>query len=264
MFKTATIGALALLIPQVCLGADTSAMSVEDIRECVERSGPKKSSIQHVTLRTVDAKGGTRESKAKIHWAKQEDGLSRALIRFSAPPDLRGSALLVVEKSGGKTDMFMYLPEFGNVRRVTTGMMSGSMFGTDFTHKEFERLYGLADDLERRRLADGRIGDRPVFMLESVLGKGEGSNYERILQYVEQERCVPLKSEFFEGGGEPRKVLTVDPASLRQVEGAWVTDQILMRDLRAGSQTTLDVTKVEIDVEIPARTFSQRSLSKGH
>ncbi len=264
MFKTMKIGALALLIPQVCLGADTSAMSVDDIKECVERSGPAKSSIQQITLRTVDAKGGTRESEAKIHWQKQEDGLSRALIRFSAPPDLRGSALLIIEKAEGETEMYMYLPEFRSVRRISTGMMSGSMFGTDFTYEEFERLYGLAGNLKSRRLADDRIGDRPVFVLESVPGEGEGSNYERIVQYVEQERCVGLKSEFFEGSGEPRKILTTDPASLRQVGGAWVADQILMRDLREGTQTTLEVQKIEVDVEIPTRTFSQRSLSKGH
>jgi len=263
VFKTTTIGALALLIPQVCLGADTSAMSVDDIKECVERSLPAKSSVQHVTLRTTDSKGGTRESKAKVYWAKREDGRSRALIRFSAPSDLRGSALLLLERSEGHADMFMYLPEFDKVRRITTRTMSGGLFGTDFNYEEFERLYGVAGKMENRRLPDARIGDRPVFVLESLPGKGDGSgSYERIVEYIEQERCTALKIEFFEGSGDPSKVLTIDPASLHQLEGAWMADRILMQDLRKGSKTTLDATKVEVNVEIPERTFSQGALNK--
>jgi hypothetical protein len=37
-----------------------------------------------------------------------------------------------------------------------------------------------------------------------------------------------------------------------------------MMDMKQGSQTTLIVQKVEVDTDVPERTFSQRSLSKGH
>ena len=90
----------------------SETMSVDDIKECIERSGPKRSSVQEATLRTVDESGGTKESEARLYWRKFDDGLSRALIRFDAPPDLRGSALLLIEKEGEDTDVYMYLPEF--------------------------------------------------------------------------------------------------------------------------------------------------------
>jgi hypothetical protein len=238
-------------------------MTAEDIGECVERSLPAKSSVQHVTLRTTNSKGSSRESEAMVYWAKREDGRSRALIRFSAPSDLRGSALLLLERSEGRADMFMYLPEFNNVRRISARTMSGDLFGTVFNYEEFERLYGVAGETKNRRLPDAQIGDRPVFVIESLPVKGEGSgSYERIVEYIEQERCTALKMEFFEGSGDPNKVLTIDPASLHQLEGAWMADRILMRDLRKGSKTTLDATKVEVNVEIPARTFSQGALNK--
>ena len=159
--------------------------------------------------------------------------------------------------------MFMYLPEFGSVRRVTTGMMSGSMFGTDITYEEFERLYGVAEDSTVKRLPDASLEGKAVYVVEST-PDDEDSAYERVVQYIEQERCVPLKSEFFEKEGEPRKVMTVDPDKLRQLKGAWVADEIKMSDMREGSHTTLIIKKIDVDIDIPQRVFSQRSLSKGH
>ncbi len=264
MWKKTTLGILGLLLAPAALAADPASMSVDDIRDCVQKSGPGKSSVQSATLRSVGEEGEVEESEATLYWLKSDDGLSRALIRFSAPPDLRGSALLVLEKPDEQSEMYMYLPEFRKVRRITTGMMSGSMFGTDFTYEELERLYGLASDLETRRLEDGQLGSQAVFVLESKPKSEDDSAYSRIVQYVEQGRCVPLKSEFFEGKEAPRKVLTVDPESLRQIQGAWLPDRIVMRDLEDGTETELSFQKSEVDVEIPERTFSKRSLSRGY
>ncbi len=261
---------LASMAPGVGLGTEKSSdvaiaeMTVSDIEACIERAAPEKSSMQKAKLRAVDREGEVTESHATIYWKKTDEGLSRAMVRFSAPPDLRGSALLLLEKEDEDTEMFIYLPEFGNVRRVTMGMMSGSMFGTDFTYEEFERLYGLSGELDSKRLEDSVVDEQPVFVLEGVPKEDEDSAYERIVQYVEQERCIPLKSEFFEGRGEATKVLSVDPATVRRVKSAWVPSQVQMRNLRENTHTDLVFVKVAVDVEIPDRVFSQRSLSKGH
>jgi hypothetical protein len=243
--------------------ADPTAMSVDDIRDCVEKAGPQRSSVQTGVLRTVE--GDTvNESEAKFYWKKFDDGLSRALIRFSSPPDLRGSAVLVIEMADdADSDIFMYLPEFRSVRRITAGMMSGSMFGTDFTFEEFERLYGLTQEMESKRIADTDVEGRATFAIETTPKEGEESAYTRVVQHIEQERCVPLKTEFFGTTPEPVKVMSTDPAKLSKVGGAWFPDQIVMRDIETGTHTTVSMKKTEVDIDVPDRTFSQRSMSRG-
>ena len=254
---------IVLATPGAVSAADLDAMSVDDIKACVEKNGPQRSSIQSAVMRTVD--GDTvRESEVKFYWRKFDDGLSRVVLRFFAPPDLRGSALLVIEKADdADSDVFMYIPEFRNVRRITTGMMSGSMFGTDFSYEEFKRLYGLAQELESKRVADAEIDGRPSFAIESTPQKDGDSAYTRIVQYIEQERCVPLRTEFFATTAEPVKVLSMDPTKLRQIGNSWLPDQVEMKDIEEGSHTTLIMEKTEVDVDIPDRMFSQRSLSRG-
>jgi hypothetical protein len=261
--KLGQILLLALVMPAVASAADVASMSVADIRACAERSAPQHSSIQSGVLRTVDG-DSVKQSEAKLYWKKFDDGLSRALIRFSQPLDLRGSALLVIEKPDqADSDVFMYLPEFRKVRRITTGMMSGSMFGTDFSYEEFQRLYGIAKEMESKRLADAEIEGHATFVVEYSTQEGADSAYTRIVQYIEQERCVPLRSEFFATAAEPVKVMSIDPAKLTKVGGAWMPDQVVMKDLKEGSHTTLVLQESQVDVEIPERTFSQRALSKG-
>ncbi len=153
--------------------------------------------------------------EARIYWQQDGAGLSKILLRFSDPPDLRGSAVLMLEATNGENDLFMYLPELRRTRRITSHMMSGSMFGTDFTYEEFERIQGLSEDVESRLLAPGEETGRPVWTVESRPHK-ESSTYARVVSRIDQATCVPLAVEFFEKDDEPRKRLTIDPATLEK------------------------------------------------
>jgi outer membrane lipoprotein-sorting protein len=68
--------------------------------------------------------------------------------------------------------------------------------------------------------------------------------------------------EFLKENTQPGKVLTMDPAKIRRVEPAWVPGEILMRDLQQGTQTTLVLEEVQIDVDIPRSKFSERELTR--
>lgn len=247
-------------------GAETkepAEMTPDDILACVEASGPQKTSIQTGRMRVEDAKGAAREAKAKAWWARFDD-LSHILVEFSAPEDLRGSKLLVLEKPKERSEMFMYLPELQRTKRVSSHMMSASVFGTDFSYEDVERLYGLATNLSSRRLEDTTHDGRLAFVVESVPSPDADSSYSRIVETIEQERCVALQLAFYEEGDEPRKIVTVDPEQIRQVGGSWIPEQFSIRDLRDSGTTTIFVDKIEVDEELSKRMFSQGRLSRGN
>ena len=257
----ATIAALALCGPAAA--RDRDAMTPDDILDCVEASGPEKSSVQVGRMRVEDAKGSVREARAEAWWARFDD-LSHILVRFSAPEDLRGSSLLVLEKPEEKSEMFMYLPELQRVKRVSSHTMSASVFGTNFSYEDVERLYGLANNLSSRRLDDATYAGRAVFVVESVPSEDSDSIYQRIVETIEQERCVALKLEFFERDDEPRKIITVDPDRFRQVGRAWIPDEFRIVDTRDGGQTTVIIESIEVDLDLSRRMFSQGRLTRGN
>jgi hypothetical protein len=260
---TAALTALLLLAAGMPAGAVDIDLGedVDEIADCVKANQPKLSAEQTVTMRTLDRTGAARVSNAVIYWQKFGEN-SKALIRFSAPDDLRGSALLMLQ-DGERADMFMYLPELKRVRRVTKRSISGSMFGTDFSYEDFERFQGLATDAEAKRLPDDEVEGRKVFVLEGRPSRGEESAYERIVSFVDQERCIPIYTELYEKGEQLRKVMLMPLEKITKEAESWVPRLVLVKDLVNKTQTELLVDEIELDKKLPRKLFSQAELLSG-
>ena len=123
-------------------------MSAQEIEACVQDNFPNDSMKQIMKMVMKDRMGVERLLEAEMFWEKEaETGFSKVLLKFDNPPELRGSAVLVLEKKP-VNDMVMFLPELGKTRRITSSMVNGNMMGTDFTYEDFSRLQGMIGSLE--------------------------------------------------------------------------------------------------------------------
>ena len=256
--RAALIAASALVL---CAAA-AELQTAEQIGDCHRGSFPDDSSVQTISMNAKDRIGAVTTSRARIYWKKFDDGLSRVMMRFFDPPDLRGTGLLMIEKKD-RNDMFIYLPELGRVKRITSRMTSSSMFGTDFSYEEFERMQGIAKSAPVTRGEDGAVDGRPAYVLEARPTPESNSAYERIVSFIDKETCVLLRSEFYERGDRARKVLTAKTSTLGRAGDVWLAREYLMRDLRDQTETTMIVEEVEVGKAIPRKMFSQRELVSG-
>jgi len=259
----ATLTALVLLVA----GAPVQALNVavgegvDEVTDCMKANRPRLSAAQTVRMRTVDRTGSPRISGATIYWQKFGED-SKALIRFSAPEELRGSSLLLIQR-GENADMFMYLPELRKTRRVSKRSLSGSMFGTDLSYEDFERFRGLAMDGQARRLPDREVEGRQVFVIEVRAPGGEESAYERLVFFVDQERCIPIQTELYEKGERLRKVMLMPWGEIRKQEESWVPHLVVVKDLVNKTQTEFMVDEIELDKKLPRKLFSESELASG-
>ena len=234
---------------------------VTEVAQCLEKNLPKKTSLQTVEFRARDRVGAERIIRARIYGKLFDDGFRRALIRFTRPADVNGSALLIIEKEGDN-DLFLFSPDMGRTRRVTTHMAAGSLFGTDFSYEDFERLQGLANNTKNERRPDAVIGDTPVYVLATQPDPNAVSMYEEVVLYVDKRTCVPLKVESYEKGGRLRKVLEVDPGQITQEHGIWIPRELRIEDKRDQTETRLVIEEIEVDEEIPDRRFRLAELDR--
>jgi hypothetical protein len=262
---------LFLLLPLAAQAAETdvetkrdpSRMTAKEISQCVQQNFPDDTMKQTVRMVMKDRMGVERLLEAEMLWEKdQQTRLSKVRMDFANPPELRGAAVLVLEKEP-KNDMFMYLPELAKTRRITSSMVNGNMMGTDFTYEDFARLQGMLGNLDAERLPDEEFADRAAFVTDSVPSADSDSEYQRIRSVIDQETCVSLQVEFFEKGHEgPVKRLTVDPSKIEKSETGWFPRAIQMEDLRGGTSTDLVIEKLEIGTEIHRKMFSAGELDK--
>jgi hypothetical protein len=256
----ALLALLGLWLPAAALAAPQTP---QEILQCVRGNEPGTSSVQTVVLRSTDRIGGVTESKATLYWRKNEQKLSDLAMCFFDPPDMRGAALLIDEQPGERSsDIFLYLPELQRVRRVNKHMSGGSIFGTDFTYEDFERVYGLVQDGRTERLPDQQLDGRSVWVVVGFPPTSAESAYERVVSYVDAATCVPLKVEFFELGDRLRKSLVADSKTLLEEGGVRVPRSVVMRDLRDETSSELVVERLEVDREIPQATFTRGWLER--
>lgn len=239
------------------------ARTLEEVQACMRANLPESSSVQTVSFESVNRAGESSESRAKLYWKRFDDGLSKVMMRFSDPLDLRGAGILLIEKDGRMPDQFMYLPELRKVRRVSTRMLSSSMFGTDFSYEDFQRLQGMTIGSRKKLLEDAELAGGAVHVVENLTDPESGSAYERIVDFIDVETCVMLKSEMYERGGRLRKVSRTSRDHLAKQDGRFMPRRVRMRDVRDETHSTLVVEDIDLDARISRKIFSERHLGTG-
>lgn len=225
------------------------------VLDCVQRNMPPGTVSQMIEFQSTDRAGGGRSIRARMLWRRFEDGRSKLMLRVKDPPDLRDAGLLLLEQPE-RTDMFVYLPDLGKSRRVTSAMVSGSLFGSDFTYEDFTRLQGMALEGTSEQLGDEVLDGTPVHVIVHHPAEGSGSAYARVKTFVASDTCVPLRTEMYEQGDHLRKVMTTDPADVHEENGARVPQRVLLRDLRDKSSTRLVVTDIVVGRKIHEKVFT--------
>ena len=241
---------------------DPAVATAAEIQQCVQQNFPDDSMVQTVKMVSIDRLGVERVLEADMWWQKnQETRLSSVLLTFDNPPELRGASVLVIEKKP-QNDMFMFLPELGKTRRITTQMVQGNMMGTDYSYEDFQRLQGMLSSLESKRLPDETLVGRKVYVTESV-PSDPTSEYNRIRSWVDQETCVPLQVEFFSKGTEgPVKRMTTKQESVSKEKTGFIPREVAMKDLRTETATTIRIEKLQVGVAIDRKHFSQAELDR--
>ena len=238
-------------------------VTVDDIEDCVEDNRPEQTSVQTVAFVRTDRAGGEKHSRAKVYWKQFPGDLSRLLIRVSEPRKQRDSGLLLIENESN-TDRFLYLPAMRKVRRITKSSSSGGLLGTDFSAADLEEWQQMRDDdRDSKRLDDAAVEGRAVWTVQSIPEDTEDSGYERIVSFIDQEKCVALKIEYYERGDQLRKVLTVDPEQITLEKGSHTPRRMRMSDLLEQTRTDVNVEEVEIDPPIRDKVFTKKELAVG-
>src|SRR5690606_21574519 len=124
--------------------------------------------------------------------------LSKSLVRFQAPAELKGAGFLQVQNSGQDDDRFLFLPELKRARRISGNLRSSSFMGTDFSYA----------DLDRRDLREGTptlleeapLGGVACYVL-SVTPKRADTKYSKTELWVRKDNFIPAKMLMFDKSG---------------------------------------------------------------
>lgn len=249
----------------VCLGPYASVAAAADpgldpIVACMRANIPKSLQIKEIELTATDRSGGVRQMRGRLY-AMREDERLRAMVKIASPADLAGAAYLLREKGEGD-EMYVFVPALQKVRRVTGVGVDGTLWGTDLSYGDLKQLNNAFAEGQARRDGETALKGRAMHLLTLSAAAGDTSRFQRIQVWVDQQTCVGLRADFYEGD-TVRKRLEVDPASLRQSGPHWYAAEALMSDLKEGTNTRLRVLGLSSDVDLPGRHFNPSTFYLG-
>lgn len=250
---------LAALVGATPCGAVTLSVDEPALQACLARTLPRQDMQQTLAFKVFDATGSVSESRAELYWQRSATDKLRVLVRLSAPPTRAGVALLAVEGDREEPDLFLYLPELRQTRRVAGRTFAGSMLGTDFSYEDYIQFQGLRNGSEIRRRDDTSLDGQAVYVLEAT-PRDSRSGYGRVISYIDQAACLPLRIEFRAGDGQLLKELLVDRASIETEGDRAVPHRAVMHDHRQNSRTELVVEQAAFDVGLRDDLFRPSTL----
>jgi hypothetical protein len=219
-----------------------------------------ESSVQEVELISGDRIGREQGIRLQMLWRRypEPDGsvLSRTLIRYLEPADVRGAGYLVINKQGQPDDQFVYLPSSRRTRRVS--LRGETVIGTDLSVEDI--VPRELEDASYRRAADDRVAGIPCYAIDATPAPERDSSYSRLRIYVEPEHYVPLRTRYWDRAGVEVKELRAEARTIRPVRGIWMPLEATMRHHLEDSYTRLRVLSLTPDPELPKPYFTQRQL----
>src|SRR5262249_52018255 len=191
---------------------------------------------------------------------KMEHGQLRALARFTAPEDLRDTALLVMEQQGRPDDYFLYLPALDKVRRVAGAQRRDSFRGTDLTYEDLERR--RVDDFEDLRARPEQVAGEPVLAVSAR--PREAAGYERVEFAVATADAALLETRYYARRSEtPFKVISFPRARVREQDGVSIATRIHVSDRRRHPEPRAPVESPKLTPPLAPRLSTTTPPQRG-
>lgn len=245
-----TIAALLLF---ACAGWAQDARQI--IEEAQKRS---RAASEHYegTLKVIDAKSKITEKRWQYD-RLGSFGNSKAVLRFTAPPEVKGVALLVVNHPDRASDQWMWTPAIARERRIALQDRSTRFFATDFSFEDLEeRDVGQYDyKLLREEVFEGAA----CWRIESRPRQTKSSQYDRSEILVRKDHYIFLQ---FENYAKGQLIRRMKYSEIDNVQGIWTAHVLEMSDLRRNSRTVMRLEKLQYNLPLKEDDFTLQALRR--
>jgi hypothetical protein len=207
-------------------------------------------------LQVFDAKGKISDKRWTLERLGSH-GQSKVVLRFTAPAEVKGVALLIVNHPDRASDQWMWTPGIERDRRIALQDRSTRFFGTDFSFEDLEERD--VDQYEYALLGEEAVDGAPCWKIQSTPRGSKSSQYTRSTVWVRQDNYAFARIESFI---KEQVVRRLSYSNIQNVQGIWTAKQLEMADLRRGSRTRLTLDKLEYNVPLKEEDFTLQAIRR--
>ena len=247
--------ATAVLVAAPARAADAPSAD-EVVRQMKAALEPPKPSIRAMTMVFDDR--GTKSTFGLVQARKRLATGAHALTVLLEPEGARGIAYLTADEADGGPTEWLYVPYVQRTRKLVPAENYQSFMDTDFTYGD---LGLLPVDTRNTMLGTEQVDGKPAYKVESVPSTTVKQwYYSRTVTWIDEATLLPIRREFYSPAGDLFKTETF--GAVTRVDGIPTPLEMRITNVGTGSATTLTVTSVTYDADMPDSLFDEKGLSR--
>jgi outer membrane lipoprotein-sorting protein len=226
------------------------------IMEEAQRRGEAKFYQYDGLLQSFNADGKTSEKRWTFDRAGS-NGRSKAVLRFTAPAEVKGVALLIHNHAERASDQWMWTPALQRDRRIALQDRSTRFFGTDFSFEDLEERD--VDQSDYSLLGSDTIDGASCWKIEMTPKRGRSSHYTRSIAWIRKDNYVLVRLDHFVKDDVVKRLTN---SSIENIQGVWTARQLEMADLRRSTRTRLTLQQVKYNSPINDGSFTLEAIRR--
>ncbi len=242
---------LALLMPLSAYAEDVEQI-ISKANQAAYYAG--KDGRADVRMTIHDGKGGIRERQFTVLRLNGRNGNQKFYVYFRAPADVRKMAYLVWKKVDGDDDRWLWLPALNLKKRIAPGDKRTSFVGSDFL---YEDISGRGPDEDIHQLISDSGDSWQIKNIPKDPGSVEFSYY---MVWIDKQTYLPLKAEYYDKTDSLYRRVSAE--KITTIDGHPTVVTAIAEDLKTGSKTVNQFTRVKYDIGLKKRIFTERFLRR--
>jgi outer membrane lipoprotein-sorting protein len=235
----------------------TSAASAEDARQIVTESQNRSRSKTLEYEGTLEVVSAANKTSVK-HWTFQRIGSfgsSKAILRFTAPPEVQGVALLIVNHPDRASDQWMWTPAIERDRPIALQDRATRFFGTGYSFEDIEERD--VNQFDYQLAGDSMVDGAPCWKIESRPKESKSSQYNLSVLSIRKDNYAIAEIDNYSQGKPVRRIHSRD---IQKVDGIWTPHIIEIDDVARQTRTVLKLEKLRYNLPLKDEDFTLEAL----
>jgi outer membrane lipoprotein-sorting protein len=212
-------------------------------------------------LKIFDAKG--RERIRQITTASKKFGeINKTIMKFTAPADVKGTAILIYDYTNKDDDMWIYMPALRKTRRIISSEKGKSFMSSEFTNADMSKPN--MNDFNYKILSSETYKGHSCWKIKNAC-KDEDiedeNGYSKKIVWIEKETYLCHKIEFYDLSGELHKIQSIEQYE-KQSNGKYFAFYMKMENTQNGRESIMTINKFQIGSTLTESTFTPAMLEK--
>lgn len=231
-----------------------SISNAQDIKQIVRQADEKfrgTSSIGELTM-IIERPNWSRTVSMK-NWTL---GNNYSLIYITTPAKEKGQVFLK-----RKNEMWNWVPNIERMIKIPPSMMMQSWMGSDFTNDDLVKESSMTKDYTHKLLNEEQLDGYACYKIELIPFDDAPVVWGKVLMWISKKEYHWLKAEFYDEDGY--LVNTEILTNIKKMDDREMPTRLEMIPAdEEGHKTILIFEKIDFDVDIKEKFFSQQNMKR--